>query len=387
MKAHPMPSIRTRLIRRYFPPWKWSVWFQWLLINTLAWMGAFWTLTKTRELIEYWLIQLNIPWTKSVVVFPGALVFGVVLGYSQSRWLRKTLRIPDGWTRATTVALFLLQWRPVSLNPLFYRIGNGAVMGLAQWLILRKKFPEHSWWIVLSGGSWMAGKFASEWASQYPIPPIVCAGIHGLVYGILTGVGILALFQYASSPHSNGRLRNASPRKEIFLVSWIIMNSLGWFVGFGRIGQNLWNTMMTGLGLSTPLLLEKAVFEGLAAFSVCFVLWRQRFRGSFWWVIWSGIGAAAGIFLWQFLKVENATGIVIYGLVVGFFQWFILSQQVRGFWLWMGTRTVAWAGSLVIVSKMSQRFTLDIGWGAGGLAYGILTGVLLFWRFQPGKGK
>ena len=371
---------------RYFTQWKWGIGLQWLFVNALAWMAAFGALSKITDFIERWLSQFTTTLSPQLLMIPGVLVFGIVLGFFQSLWLRKKFDIPGGWTRATAFAYLLILALPASLHPAVYSILSGVLIGGAQWLVLRKTFPAQSWWILLSGGSWIAGKFFPQRVLQHYIRyahPVIYEGLHGIVYGFLTGFGIMVLFQYANSPRGKLQLQNTTPpRTAIFVASWVIMNVIGWGIGFGSIGQSLRDSVLAGTGLPSHFLIEKAALECVAALFVWFVLWRQWFRGSFWWVIWSGVGAAAGISLWTFSGIENATGIILYGTIVGFFQWFILSQQMRGFLLWMGTRTIAWAGSLVVVSKIGQRFTPDIGWGVGGLMYGTITGALLFWKFR-----
>ncbi|MCP4401856.1 MAG: hypothetical protein GY801_31720 [bacterium] len=373
-----------------FSHWNWVVWIQWVVLTTLAWIAAFWALNKIHDVLFNLLTQLSTVSGKSLAMAPVGLLFGITISFPQSFLLRKKLAIPRGWTRANALACAIIWALPWSMDPILHKITVGAVVGFAQWLVLRRKFPGHSWWILAGGISWNVAEFVSQWLQQQRAlsmfpgnKELFGAGINGALYGLLTGLGLCYLLYYTLFVGKRARLRNISPpRKEIFAVSWIVMHGIAWAIGYGQLGQRLQQYLTSGTGLPAHVILEKTILECLAALCICLVLWRQHFRNTLWWVIWNGIGAAAGIFAWTVPGLENASGIVVYGAIVGFFQWFVLSQKFRYFLLWMPLRTLAWAGSLILAAQIGGRMTIDVGWGVGGLVYGAITGGFLYWQLR-----
>lgn len=316
----------------------------------------------------------------------GAL-FGFMLGLAQWIVLRRQMRKSGGWVVATVFACAIIWAIPWSLNRSLEKILSGLLLGFLQWLVLRRRYQGVYWWIVVSSLSWTAGEQASQWMVQSPLTAIFSsyrelAGVvmNGLVYGGLSGSVLAYFFQVLRRIL---RLRKISaPSRTVFWASWILMNSIGWGLGFGSFGQMLRDLLIVRVGLPSSVVLDKTLLHGFVALFTWFVLWRQWFRGSFWWVIWTCVGAAAGILAWTRLDLENGTGILVYGLIVGFFQWFVLSQKISGFWSWMFVHTAGWAVALVIVAQTGQRFGVNIGWGAGGLGYGLSSGAFVFWRLR-----
>ncbi|GAK61317.1 uncharacterized protein U27_01217 [Candidatus Vecturithrix granuli] len=374
-------------IRKQISLWNWRFWGQWTLANVVAWVVAFWTINKIYNTIWNAIVNISAvigrPATMSVF---GAL-FGFILGLAQWIVLRRQVRKSGGWIVATAVACSMIWTIPWSLSRPLEKIVSGLLLGFLQWLVLRRHYQGVYWWIIVSGLSWAAGELASQWIVQSSFAGIFfsyreLAGviIYGLVYGGLSGSALAYFFQVLRRIL---RLRKISaPSRTVFLASWVAMNAVGWSIGFGSFGQTLREMFITWTGFPSSLIFEKTFLHGLAALFTWLVLWRQWFRGSFWWVIWTCVGAAAGILAWTRLDFENATGILLYGLIVGFFQWLVLSQKISGFWSWMFVHTVGWAVALVIVAQAGQRLGVNIGWGAGGLVYGLSSGALIFWRLR-----
>ena len=114
---------------------------------------------------------------------------------------------------------------------------------------------------------------------------------------------------------------------------------------------------------------------------------RDRLKGAGWWVGASilgwGAGFTAGVNLAQRLgMVEAEFGVVVgvaTGLCLGFLQWLVLRQQVTNAGWWVIASTFAWASSLLFYRP---------GISAVGVLYGILSGivtgtVLLWLVFRP----
>ena len=380
-------------IPRLLPPhtvkqikqWNWTLWIQWIVANAVAWALALWTINKTYDILWNTVVKLSGTVGRPVMMALVGAVFGGIIGIAQRFVLRNTLRRSARWVVASAIGCALIWAIPWSVDRTIEKVLSGFLIGFVQWLVLRRQYRGYYWWIAASGLSWVAGDLVSRWIVYFPFPPeyqgIAGVASNGLAYGIISGFALTWLLQIANAKI---RLRRISaPSKGIFIASWVIMNAIGWSIGFGSVGQLLRDTIIQYTGMGSHVVFEKASLECLSAVFVWFVLWRQWFRSSFWWVIWSSIGATAGLFAWTSLDMENATGIVAYGAIVGFFQWFILSQKLQGFFSWMVIRTGGWAGSLVVVSYMGKRLdNIDFGWGAGGLVYGLITGAWMLWQLR-----
>lgn len=78
---------------------------------------------------------------------PGWLKWGATLIISgKMHWLARVLAPGDpsspGWEAAS--------WSPGAITLLLF----GAVLGIAQWLVLRGRVHQAGWWIAISAGSW-----------------------------------------------------------------------------------------------------------------------------------------------------------------------------------------------------------------------------------------
>lgn len=374
-------------IRKQISIWNWGFWGQWTLANAIAWGVAFLIINDLYDVIWNAIVNISAIIGRSATMSVFGALFGVILGLAQWIVLRRQMRKSGGWVAATTIACAIIWMIPWSLSRPLERIVSGLLLGFLQWLVLRRHYQGVYWWIVVSGLSWAAGELASQWVVQSPFSAVFSSSreltgvvIYGLIYGALSGSALAYFFQVLRRIL---RLRKISaPSRTVFLASWVAMNAVGWSIGFGSFGQTLCQMFIIWTSLPSSMILDKTFLHGLAALFTWLVLWRQWFQGSFWWVIWTCVGAAAGMLAWAHLDFENATGILLYGLIVGFFQWFVLSQKISGFWSWMFVHTVGWAAALVVVAQTGLRLGVNIGWGTGGLAYGLISGTLLFWRLR-----
>jgi uncharacterized membrane protein len=122
-----------------------------------------------------------------------------------SLWLQWVLATTVGWAIGFTLA---------------GEIGIGAVIGLAQWLVLRQLLYQAGWWIWASTVGWAIG-----WTmivTGVLLPPdsgIVGSVVAGLVFGIL--VGVAQWFYLRRQVHEAGW--------------WVIASVAGWSIGLTGI--------------------------------------------------------------------------------------------------------------------------------------------------------
>ncbi len=136
-------------------PFNWSFWFQWVLATTLGWiLGG---------------------------LLPGDLWIGVTVGVLQWLVLRPLVHQAGWWISLSSVGWAMGHVVVVTAMPVGDEvlIGSvlGAMMGIAQWFILRRWFRGGGWWIVASTAGWGLGLFG-----------LMGALLIGAVAGIVTGI-------------------------------------------------------------------------------------------------------------------------------------------------------------------------------------------------------
>jgi uncharacterized membrane protein YhaH (DUF805 family) len=115
-------------------------------------------------------------------------VTGAILGICQALILRPFLRSSGWWALATIFGWMLGFYLGaefagyLGLTELAFGVvtggGIGLVLGLAQWLVLRKRFRGAGWWVLANMLAWMGGM----------MPYLPGANAMGLVFGASTGI-------------------------------------------------------------------------------------------------------------------------------------------------------------------------------------------------------
>ncbi len=80
---------------------------------------------------------------------------------------------------------------------------NGAVLGILQWLVLRRQLAKAGWWVLASTGGYVAAGYVASRVTVFlygatldvtlPIQQVVTSVASGPVYGAITGVALMLL--------------------------------------------------------------------------------------------------------------------------------------------------------------------------------------------------
>ena len=135
--------------------------------------------------------------------------------------------------------VFWLKWVLVStlgwvvglLLPRSVSITIGALVGIAQWVVLRPLFPQAGWWILASAVGW-----AASYGLLSMVLPVGDVFLYGAVIGVTTGAAQWFVL-----------------RRWCFRAGWwVAISTLGWAVG------PVLGTSLTGavVGATTGLALE-----------------------------------------------------------------------------------------------------------------------------------
>jgi hypothetical protein len=164
-------------------------------------------------------------------------------------WLGWTLATAGGMLLGFLPALLLVNVLSLGLAQIVVPALAGTLVGLAQWVALRRFLTAHSDWILASGTSWAVGYILGLFLIQN-MPNTVLGSISGyLLFG-----AIVAIVQWPL-------LRREIPH----LLVWIIASAIGWTAGFwaSRVVLPLfYNGSLIAPAVSTTVI---AVTTGLVA--------------------------------------------------------------------------------------------------------------------------
>lgn len=165
--------------------WDWNVWFQWILANAV---GE--TVGLGGTLVIGGLLLFNAQETMGVVpvatlaVLAGTFIEGTVVGTAQWLVLRRPIKDIRWrvWVIATAIGAFVA-WTLAMIFITFMSTGAnsggaapaqmsdlmiyalaavmgfvlGPILGVPQWLVLRRHLPKAGWWVLANALAWMVG--------------------------------------------------------------------------------------------------------------------------------------------------------------------------------------------------------------------------------------
>ncbi len=187
-------------------------------------------------------------------------------------------------------------------------------------------------------------------------------------------------------------------KKTTFLPNWIILNAIAIF--FSYLGSLIAVVLVHGAfgfgmddwGTHVSNLLMHVAAAGVLGMGVGLVQWgmiNKELKVSFnWmWLLVLGLIIAellAGILLWQLdvlrgqINLPNAenhwpeTGIFTFaGLIVGFFQWFLIRKRFKRSGLWIVGSMLGWGVCMAVTTLSMWAFV------GGVVLYGCTTGIIL----------
>ncbi len=167
----------------------WRVWFLWLMAGSIGWgWGVYWgwydgTDPKTLQ---------SIP-AVMLAGYLGLVVGGTLIGVLQWLALRKHVKRAFRWLLANLGAVIVVGIVIFGVGMFDVERGwivgvslFGTVAGLFQWMVLRGQVSQAGWWVLASTVGWGLGMPAGDIVG----PP----GL-GAVYGVITGATLVWLLR------------------------------------------------------------------------------------------------------------------------------------------------------------------------------------------------
>ncbi len=165
--------------------WDWKLWFQWILANTVAeTVGLGGTLFIGILLLSNAEKTVGVVFAAALAVLAGTLIEGTVVGTMQWLVLHHPLKSMRwrSWALATALGAFVA-WTLGMIPSTFFFTGTdagttssaqmsdlmiyalaaamglalGAILGVPQWLVLRRYVQKAGWWVLANALAWMLG--------------------------------------------------------------------------------------------------------------------------------------------------------------------------------------------------------------------------------------
>ena len=151
----------------------WAFWFYWIMATTLGWLAGILFLSAIQIVIS------------GVAI--AALQWTVLYKRIQKAW-RWAIYSSLGWIVGYILfVLFFPAHMGFLLGPVL-----GGIIGVVQWLILRKELDWAGWWTIVSILAWTTGLTV--------MPGLLTSGA---LPGALTGLTLVILFRYSEPETRN----------------------------------------------------------------------------------------------------------------------------------------------------------------------------------------
>ena len=134
-------------------------------------------------------------WYRDIIVvgYAAVAVGGVLAGVLQWLVLRRQVARSGGWALTGIVAVAMVGLVVFGVGMINADLGwvlgvalFGTMVGVLQWLVLRRQVPRAGWWVLASTVGWVAGM---------PLGGFLGWGALGAVYGAITGGALVWLLR------------------------------------------------------------------------------------------------------------------------------------------------------------------------------------------------
>jgi len=180
-------AARLALAPQRWPGWR--VWFLWLMAGAFGWgQGVYWGWFSGGE-------PKTLQSTPTVILagYLGVAVGGILMGVLQWLVLRRHITRSGRWVLASLGAAAVVGVVVFGVGTVDADLGwvggvsvFGTVVGVLQWAVLRRQVPRAGWWVLASTAGWVVGM---------PLGDINGPPGLGAVYGAITGTALVLLLR------------------------------------------------------------------------------------------------------------------------------------------------------------------------------------------------
>lgn len=179
-------------------PIDWSFWVQWTLLTAVGWMVGSVVGGEVGEAIGEALSPGEMFAGLFTAIAGSVMVATPVAGIAQSLMLHGRIRKANLWLlvsameAVTGIVLVVPSW-DISM-PLF--IALRVTITVLQWQILQFETPKAGWWLLAAAVAWIIPWIGIQIVTgSYNVSDILQVGIGGIMYGAISGLGIVWLLR------------------------------------------------------------------------------------------------------------------------------------------------------------------------------------------------
>jgi len=366
-----------------------------------------------RGIVGWW--SSGLPLVGIAIGIAQWIVLHSYVGKKSWWWILTTI---SGWVAGLFFLGMLPHYMIWSMEPVIAQALGGAAigifLGLAQWLFLRRQVRRALFWILVNMVSWASGFTLLYFEPLQHTMWSIRDAIGFIVVGTIIGVSQWLALRKLISNASQLVLANVLAWEGIGILEWIGLEMTSSY-SITSTGVTITSTGVTikimGMAYEVGGLIGLFVIGTVIGLAQWLVFRHHFKRAGWWWILVTALGWTVGYFVsWSLLEAIGwttferfeagmTTALVMCGTVAGIVQWLLLRQEVPKAGWWIIANLAGWIGSIAAIAILKGEVSLGLasvkgfeyGWVRIIFPYavmphdllpGLLTGAVLVWLLR-----
>jgi len=360
-----------------------------------------------RGIVGWW--SSGLPLVGIAIGIAQWIVLHSYVGKKSWWWILTTI---SGWVAGLFFLGMLPHYMIWSMEPVIAQALGGAAigifLGLAQWLFLRRQVRRALFWILVNMVSWASGFTLLYFEPLQHTMWSIRDAIGFIVVGTIIGVSQWLALRKLISNASQLVLANVLAWEGIGILEWIGLEMTSSY----SITSTGVTIKIMGMAYEVGGLIGLFVIGTVIGLAQWLVFRHHFKRAGWWWILVTALGWTVGYFVsWSLLEAIGwttferfeagmTTALVMCGTVAGIVQWLLLRRETSKAAWWIVANLTGWIASVVVILILGGEVILgladqvfNLGWVSIiiplrtqsvvlGAAVCILTGAVLVWLLR-----